>query len=547
MVIITMNLPENKKCHRGLFPVACSAAATAMLLLSSYSYGQVMRPLAQSRDEPPPVTEGGWRFRPQMTLLETYTDNVTFTRGDLQKSDFITQLNPGISVIGLGRRFNVNIDYTMNNLIYANNSNFTRTRQQLNARGTVELLEDFFFVDGRAMNSQQNATLFGPQAVDNVNVTGNRVNILALNVSPYIRHRFQNFATTELRYTHNTVNSSSNALSNSQGDSFQGGLNSGTAFSTLNWGLNYSHQMVHFDNSNRTVELERSIANLRYMVTNQFGLTASGGYERNSFISIRGSPSSPTWTVGFSWIPSERTSIVASVGQRFFGPTYSLLASHRTRLTIWNASYDQNITTFNQQAGLGSSATLGGSLGQLLAAQNPTASPDFIQQSSNALTGLGLSGSYFSPTNFLTNQLFLQKVLQASVTMNGASNTVVLRVFDMTRQAWSSASVDASLVNGVNPALLNHTRQSGANALWSYRISELTRANLNLAFTRFSYLSVGRVDDLKLISLSMTRQLWQAQPSLNGMIQVRHQERSSNQAGGAYSENAIIASLNMSF
>ena len=117
----------------------------------------------------------------------------------------------------------------------------------------------------------------------------------------------------------------------------------------------------------------------------------------------------------------------------------------------------------------------------------------------------------------------------------------------MTRQAWSSASVDASLVNGVNPALLNHTRQSGANALWSYRISELTRANLNLAFTRFSYLSVGRVDDLKLISLSMTRQLWQAQPSLNGMIQVRHQERSSNQAGGAYSENAIIASLNMSF
>jgi uncharacterized protein (PEP-CTERM system associated) len=552
MVIITMNQPENKKCQRDLLPAAYFAVS-AILLMSSYSYGQTMRPLGQSRDAllardaSLQAGEGGWRFLPRISVFETYTDNVTFARGNLKESDFITQLNPGISVLGVGRRFNVNVNYTMNNLIYANNSNFTRVRHQLNATGTAELIENLFFVDGRALNTQQNATLFGPQAVDNVNVTGNRVNVMALSASPYIRHRFQNFATTELRYTRNMVNSSSNALSNSQGDSFQAGLNSGTAFNTLNWGLNYSNQMVHFDSSNRTIELERSVANLRYMVTNQFGLTATGGYERNSFISIRGKPSSPTWTVGFSWMPSERTSVVASAGQRFFGPTYSLLASHRTRLTVWNASYSQNITTFNQQAGLGSSAALGGSLSQLLAAQNPTASPDFIQQSSNALTGLGLSGSYFGSTNYLTNQLFLQKALQASVTMNGASNTVVFRIFDLTRQAWSPASVDAALVNAANLALLNHTRQSGANMLWSYRVSELTRANLNLAYTRFSYLSVGRVDDLKFVSLSMTRQIWQAQPNLNGMIQVRHQERSSNQAGGAYSENAIIASLNMSF
>ena len=556
MVIITMKVPESNRCHKASFSAAYSAAA-AMLLLSSYSYGQAQSQLGQGQmgqgqlgqvgNVLPQSAEGGWRIRPQMSLFETYTDNVTFARDDFKKSDFITQINPGILVTHIGRRFNLNAQYTMNNLIYAEQSNFTRTRQQLNATATTELIENFFFVDGRAMNSQQNATLFGPQAIDNVNVTGNRVNITTLSVSPYIRHRFQDFATTELRYTRNIVSSSSGALRNSQADAFAAGLNSGTAFNTLRWGLNYSNQTVHFSGSSRPVELERSIANVRYMVTRQFGLTAMGGYERNSFISIRGNPSSPTWMVGFVWEPTERTNIAVSGGQRFYGNTYAGSVSHRTRLTVWDASYNESISTFNQQTGLGSSAAVGGSLSQLLAAQNPTFSPDIIQQNSNALLGLGFSGSFFSPTNFLTNQLFLQKSLQASVAMNGVRNTVVFRIFNLTRKAFSPDSVDADLVGAANLALLNNTRQSGANALWSYRISELTSANLNLAFTRFSFLSTDRVDDLKLISLSMTRQLPQIRPNMNSMIQIRHQERDSNQLGVGYRENAIIASLNMSF
>jgi uncharacterized protein (PEP-CTERM system associated) len=567
-----MNLPEHKKCRRGLCPAAYFAA-TAMLLLSSYSYGQVQGQLGQGQfgqgqlgqgmlgqgqpgqpgqlgqagNVPAQTAEGGWRIRPQMTLIETYTDNVTFARGNSQKSDFITQINPGIWVTGVGRRFNLNAQYTMNNLIYAEQSNFTRTRQQLNATATTELIENLFFVDGRATMSQQNTTLFGPQAIDNVNVTGNRTDVRSFNVSPYIRHRFQDFATTELRYSRNIVSSSSNALFNSQADAFLAGLNSGTAFNTLSWGLNYSNQTVHFSGSSRSVELERSIANVRYMVTRQFGLTAMGGYERNSFISIRGNPSSPTWMVGFVWEPSERTNIAVSGGQRFYGNTYAGSVSHRTRMTVWNASYNESITTFNQQAGLGSSTALGSSLGQLLAAQNPTFSPDIIQQNSNALLGLGFSGSIFSPNNFLTNRLFLQKTLQASVAMNGIRNTVVFRIFNMSRRAFSPDSVDANLVGTANLALLNNTKQSGANLLWSYRISELTSANLNLAFTRFNFLSTDRVDDFKLVNLSLTRQLPQIRPNLNSMIQFRHQERASNQPGGGYSENAIIASLNMSY
>ena len=360
-----MKAPENKRFHRALF-LAAYSAATAILLPSSYS------------------DAAEWSVVRRVNLIETYSDNVRL--GGSGTDDFITQINPGITVNGVGNRFNANVNYTTNSLIYAQNSNFSRIRHQLNAIGTAELARDLFFVDGRASISQQNVSLLGPQAIDNVNITGNRANVSVYSISPYLRHRFQDFATTEVRYTRNWVSSSANALFNSTGDGVFAGLNSGSAFRTLGWGVNYSNQMIHFSSSGRTVELERTVGNLRYTITPQFALTATGGYERNSFISIRGSPSAPLWTVGFIWEPTERTNIAVSGGQRFFGNTYSALARHRTRLTIWDFSYNQNITTFNQQAGLGVGlgfpGALGGSLNQLLAAQNPNLSPDVIQQTS---------------------------------------------------------------------------------------------------------------------------------------------------------------------
>ena len=381
-----MRAPENKHYQRALFLAAYSAAATT-LLSSSY------------------LEAAEWTVVRQMNLVETYSDNVRLGQGGSGTGDFITQINPGITVNGVGNRFNANVNYMTNSLIYAQNSNFTRIRHQLNAVGTAELAKDLFFVDGRASISQQNVSLLGPQAIDNVNITGNRANVSVYSISPYLRHRFQDFATAEARYARNWVNSSANSLFSSQADSYLLNLNSGSAFNTLGWGVNYSNQTVHFA-TGRSIELERTTGSLRYRITPQFGLTATGGYERNSFISIRGSPSAPLWTVGFVWEPTERTNIAVSGGQRFFGNTYSALASHRTRLTAWDFSYTQDITTFNQQAGLGMGlgTFLGVALNSLLAAQNPNLSPDAVQQASSALLGLGLNGSFFSPTNFLTNQ-----------------------------------------------------------------------------------------------------------------------------------------------
>src|SRR5687768_6234998 len=237
-----MRVPEHKRRRSALFQAACSAG-TAALLLSSYS------------------NAGEWRVLPRLNVHETYSDNVGLIRNNTRTGDFITQINPSISVTGVARRFTLDANYTMNNLIYAEASNFNRIRHQLNATATTELLENLFFVDARAVIRQQNVSLLGPQSFDNVNVTGNRADVRTFSISPYLRHRFQNFASAELRYTRSLVTSNANnSLFNSHGDSFGAGLNSGTAFQTLRWGVTYSNQMVHFDRTGQTgtVEMERT-------------------------------------------------------------------------------------------------------------------------------------------------------------------------------------------------------------------------------------------------------------------------------------------------
>lgn len=542
-------MSENRRYRDSLCSIIWLAILAA-LLSSAHSYGQQDPRSGQSPAFGGAAsgggTERGWSIVPRLNIRGTYSDNIRLRTDGADSSDFVTQINPGVSVYGVGRRFTFVTDYMMNNLIYANQSGLSRMRHQLNSRGTAELIENLFFLDGTALMMQQNASLFGPQGLDNVNVTGNRANVSTYTVSPYLRHRFQGLASGQVRYTYGIVESSAQALRNSERHAFQASLNSGDDFQVLGWGVNYDHQMINFSRTGRTVELERTMASLQYKVTSQFSLMASGGYERNSFLSIRGSPSSPTWTVGFSWLPNERTSVMLNAGQRFFGDTYSALLNHRTRMTVWNLTYDENITTFNQQTGMGAGGFGLGGLGQLIGSQNPGMGSGPSLGSPGLGPGFpGGGGSFLDPSNFLTNRLFLQKRLQVSVGINGKRHTFMLRGFNMTRRAYSPESDDIGLL-GVNTSLLNNTRQSGASATWSYRVSALTQASLNVGFTRYAFLSTDREDDFIIGRATVSRNL-RTNPMVQGMLEFRHVQRDSNQAAANYRENAVTAFLNMSF
>lgn len=523
MATTTAKVTKNKHCRRVMFPAVFPAAA-AMLLLSSHSV----------------ATE--WKITPSLDLKETYSDNIKLAPQGNEKSEFVTQINPGVSLTGTGPRLKVNARYGMQNLVYAEENSRNTTRHQLNAGANAELVDDLFFLDGKASISQQNISSFGPQTTDNVNITDNISETRTYSISPYLRQRFDGFASSELRYTHDSVETGTGGLFASQSDRILFGLNSGTAFKTLGWGLKYNKQII--DNSSaRTVEMETVSGNLGYLISPKLSLTATGGYEKNNYLSIRGKPEGSFWTAGFSWAPAERTSVIASAGRRFFGSTYSLTANHRTRKTAWSLGYSEDITTTRDQFLVPVTIDTASFLNQLWAASIPD--PVMRQQIVDAfILDTGIPTSLSEPVNYFTNRFFLQKRLQASVALNGMKNTLVFSMFNMLREAQTSQEMDSALLGTSNLALNDNTRQTGVNALWNWRISPLTSANMSAGYTRTSSPATDRKDDFKSIRLGLTRKF---QPKLNGSLDFRHNRRDSNQSGSDYSENAITASLFMRF
>ncbi len=493
-------------------------------------------------------TAADWKIVPNLSLLETYTDNVTLAaRGD-EKSDFITQINPGISLSGTGARLKVNVNYTMQNLFYANERNQNTTFHQLTARENAELIKNFFFLDSTASISQQNISLQGPLTTNNENIINNRTNVKTYSISPYIRHNFSNFASTQARYTHNAVSTDVGGLSASQSDSILLSLTSGSAFSTLGWGLNYNKQKISgLDTSigglGTSVENELYSGNLRYRISSKFSLTGTSGYQKFSFTSITGISAGSFWTAGFIWTPAERTSITANAGKSFFGNTRTLIASHRTRRSAWSLSSTQSITTTRDQFLIPATTDTASFLNQLWTSNIPD--PIMRQQTVDAfIRDNKLSSSIFNPINFLTNQFFLQKSSQATVALSGAKNTLVLSIFHMLREPQTSGDTNSVLLGANSFTLNNKTKQIGGNALWSWKISPRTNANIGAMYFRSNMLDTGIEDETKTFTAGLTRQI---QPKLNGAVNFRHVERTSNQIGSEYRENAIIASLSMRF
>ncbi|MEO6423347.1 MAG: TIGR03016 family PEP-CTERM system-associated outer membrane protein [Candidatus Nitrotoga sp.] len=490
-----------------------------------------------------------WKVTPRLNLLETYTDNVTLATKGNEKSDFITQINPGISLIGTGARLKVNVNYTMQNLFYANESNRNRTVHQLRASENAELIKDFFFLDSFASISQQNISLLGPLATTNENITDNRTTVKTYSISPYIRHNFSNFVSTQARYTHNAVFTGVEGQSGRQSDTILLSLTSGSAFRAVGWGLNYSKQKIDglgtsIGGSSRSIENERYMGNLSYRVSSKFSLTGTSGYQKFTYQSSVGKSAGAFWTAGFVWSPAERTNITANTGKAFFGTTYTLRASHRTRMSAWSLNYNQNITTTRDQFLIPPTTDTANFLNQLWTSNIPD--PIMRQQTVDAfMRDNGLSASIFDPINFLTNNFFLQKRLQASVALSGVRNTVVFSIFHMLREPQTAGDEnDVSLIGSNNIGLNGNTKQIGGNALWSWKIGPRTNANIGAVYIKSSLLATGREDDTKTYRVGLTRLI---RPKLNGALNFRHVERTSNQIGSDYRENALIASLSMLF
>jgi uncharacterized protein (PEP-CTERM system associated) len=467
-----------------------------------------------------PAWAGDWKFTSGITLSERFSDNVDLAANGLAESDWITEISPRISMSRAGGRVKANVDYSLQGLLYANDSDQNDVRHNLNGRATAELAKDLFFLDATARISHQLLNLADAGGLGDAVGAGNTTSVGSYSLTPYLKHRFGSAATVEARVTQDGVFIGDSSASDTNSTRYQLSAVGGNYFPPLSWSASYTKS----DTRNNAAGAsdsgnESASANARYRLTRKFGLLAQASMEKNDFAgasnatNIRdyssygfGAFYTPSRQVSMDVLfndsdngsfisgsltlnPTLRTSITATTSERAYGRTYSLNLAHRTRKSNWSLRYSEDLTTSQQQF--------------------TNFVPVFNQN--------------------LNDETYVAKNLIGTVSYTLRRNTFNLSLYNNGREYQSIAGND---------------KTRGMQASWSLKPAAHTTFTLSGGISKNEISAPSREDDLWNLSLVTTHQF---QPKVSGSVEVRHQERKSTVATGSYDENSVAARLNMSF
>ncbi len=502
-----------------------------------------------------PVWAGDWKFTSGIALSERFSDNVDLAPNSQTDSDWITEITPRFSASRAGGRGKVAVDYSLQGLLYASESDQNDVRHNLNGQASLELAKDFFFLDAAARISHQLLSLADAGGLGDAVGSGNTTAVGSYSLSPYIKHRFGSAATVEARLTQDGVFIGDSSVSDTNSTRYQLNAVSGNYFSSLSWGANYSKSDTRNSGTSTSDNgSESASANARYRLSRKLGLLAQASMEKNDFTGASTSVGDySSYGLGMFYTPSRRvsmdvlyndsdngsfisgkltlnptsrTSMAASMGERAYGRSYSLDLAHRTRKTNWSLRYSDDLTTSQQQY-LNYSGV-----------QNAYYCPisktieivPYGKLPSDPVTCVFFRSSG-PPSQAQLNQTYLSKNLIGTVGYSLRRNTWLLSLFDTRREY-------QSLVGGSDTTL-------GLQASWSLRPAAHTTFTLSGSVSRNEISgSPEREDDLWNLTLLATHQFL---PKVSGSVEARHQQRKSNQVGGGYAENSVAARLNMSF
>ena len=427
-----------------------------------------------------------WRVVPSITVRQIYSDNMGHEPDERKSGQFLTEIAPGASVRHKSRRLAVDGDFRFNYYLNADESRgMNRSSNQLSGNALAELVDDWIFVDASARIFQQGISPFS-QLVANDNYVGtNRASVRTWSISPYMLNRFGRLAQSELRYVRDSVTGAA-GLGDSTGDTLSARLNSGSHYQDFTWGVSASDQRIDDTVANDS-HIQLGKVNLGYQLFSTLAVTGAVVYDNYDYDALGGTNGGRGWNTGLRYTPSRRTSVEASVGRRFYGPSRALTAVHRTRRATWNITYDDAIVTTRSNFLL--TASIDPITGRPRVALAPPRRPTPILTdpvNPNApprpiLPGMAppvFSSGNDGAINFFSNRFFLQEQLRAGVTLRGARTVAALSAFKVRREALSVRSVDDVILGNPINNINDNVSQVGMDATVSYRLAPRTELNL---------------------------------------------------------------------
>jgi uncharacterized protein (PEP-CTERM system associated) len=527
MTIITAKLPGKALC---LTPLALAA-----LLVS-----------AECRAE--------WKFSPSIGVSETYSDNPGLQRDEDAHGQWISEAIPGFTLTTHSRRLRLSATGEWHYYAYQqkNIPNLHDREGRYGANAEANLIEDFLLLDASASGSRQAISAFGPRFTEPYS-TFNRTDVKTWSISPVLQHRFGSAAEVQLRVTRDSVTTDGDAAAAAFADSRSTtGLFSVTSpdpNSAFGWGLQYMRQNLETDRFGGSTSVNAS-ANVRYRLSRTWSAVASAGHDSYDFTTLNSGNSGPSYTAGFVWTPSSRTTVDARLGHSFLGKTGSLSATQRSRRLISRVTYTDQVTTSRAQFLLPAAIDTAAMLDQLFSStiSDPILRAQAVQ---SYMTSTGLPPSLANNVNYLSNRYMREKRLQAAFIYTLAHSTISLSAYKSERTALSLDQTDSELLGSQFATLNDNVRQRGVDASVSYRLSPRTAANATASATRSTSITTGIMTPSHYVSLGLTRQF---DRKARATVELRHIHSANGAltttAGsgpGSYTENALSATLSVQF
>lgn len=478
--------------------------------------------------------ERNWKIQPTLSLELTHTDNVNLQAVN-PKSDYITRFSPGVRIEGKSARASAYVNFQLQRISYLDSNAQDRVQRSLNSAATVELVDDWLYVDLTGVITRQAISAFGAPASGSDSINANVVEATNYQFSPYIKGKLLGNTDYLLRLDNSWYSAKNGPLQSTFVQAVQGSLSGATQLSRLDWGLDANAQQVEYSSSTQKNETQALRGSLTYKFDPQFRVKAIGGQETNDYVNFTKQTTSITG-YGFEWAPTERTLLSWTQEDRYFGKGHRLTFTHRTPSTAWRISDSRDVVIQAPQSMLYSRGTYY----ELLNAQFQSAIPDDAERAryiDSLLQAMNVSPNANVLGGYMTPRATLDRNKEASVVWTGARNVITMSAQSLERTAFGTGIGVPDDFSIYGPLI----RQRGVNFNWSYKVTPTASLSFLGNKSRTTGQSSTQDTDRKLYSLILSNKLG---AYTTGSIGVRRTEVSGFVS---YDENAILGTLMLLF
>ncbi len=297
----------------------------------------------------------GWEFSPYIGVSEQFTDNARSV-GSNGDSDFVTTLDLGFSLSGESRRSRLQTSYDLSKDYYVHNTDLDGIRHNFLGDGSIELLDDSFFVDARITFTEETLDRSGNVSATDRTQSSDRTQVFNGQISPHYTHDFGGWATGIARYSYSKTifsdpdtGASTTERADRRTNEYRMRLNSGRRFARASWGLNAGLISSESDDGDEFEHLN-GIATGQIPLNRYFSAIGTVGYDAFDASRIDDDEISGLFGgAGIRFHPNSRTDASIQAGYRFGDPVVDVDVSYSpTSADLLTATYRVSVQTADQ-------------------------------------------------------------------------------------------------------------------------------------------------------------------------------------------------------